>query len=156
MAKTVSFRNQKLSFYGAVFQISFNQERVKNQKTVIKHITETKITTNKRTKTTKQQHCICKLKVVQVIGDRHVPHSRVYISTFNTYLFCIIIIQIMRYVWQSQTKIICNIPTLDYASWFFHSLFSSESCKKTIKISIKSIKIRILRKREDFEIFLFF
>ena len=36
MAKTVSFRNQKLSFYGAVFQISFNRERVKNQKTVIK------------------------------------------------------------------------------------------------------------------------
>ena len=36
MAKTVSSRNQKLSFYWAVFQISFNQERVKNQKAMIK------------------------------------------------------------------------------------------------------------------------
>ena len=42
MAKTVSFRNQKRSIYGAVFQIRFNQERVKNQKTLIKAYKENK------------------------------------------------------------------------------------------------------------------
>ena len=48
MAKTVSFQNQKPSFYGAVSQIRFNQERVKNQKTVIKAYNENR-NNNKQT-----------------------------------------------------------------------------------------------------------
>ena len=80
MAKTVSFRNQKHSFYGAVFQIRFNQERVKNQKTMIK-------TYNENKNNNKQAYKHVKTKTLQMQAESGTSYRRQTCSAFSGLYF---------------------------------------------------------------------